>query len=454
MTAELEPGFEVLPHPPRRSHGRLWASIAAVIVLGAGGAVSYVAFAAGNNGGASSPDAAIQNVVSDLQNSDLVGVLDDLAPGERAALSGAFNDDVASLKRLGVLSSGADANSVSGWHFAAHDLTYGTPIVVNDHVQIVQITGGSVDVGGNASQLPFTQRFLDLTKAADRDQASHVAIDHPVRLAAEKVDGGWYASLFYTAADSLAHHKIPTADDAIPSVGADSPSAAVDKLLRSALSGNLQSAFEVVSPAELGALHDYGGLLTQHVMTPDHLPFSLKTINYTTTPISDGVRVAVHDLTVVAGGHQFHASIDGSCVSIDALVLHKKYCASDAADAIGGLVGTLQCSTQAFSSGSSAYHSRLTIRPGQHRASANGKYVPLSGGRIPSGCSGPSFTAAQKQAITDLVSGLLTSTGIDTAQVGSQWYVAPVRTVADSSAAVLAALKGDDLFQLASLGSR
>jgi hypothetical protein len=72
-------------------------------------------------------------------------------------------------------------------------------------------------------------------------------------------------------------------------------------------------------------------------------------------------------------------------------------------------------------------------------------------GAVGRGCLGPTFTAAQKQAITDLVSGLLSSAGVDTAQVGNQWYVTPVRTLADSGAALLRGLKGDDLFQLASI---
>ena len=58
-----------------------------MVVLAGGGAATYVAFAAGDSG-AGSPKAAVQKVIGDLENSDLVGVLDDLAPGERAALSG------------------------------------------------------------------------------------------------------------------------------------------------------------------------------------------------------------------------------------------------------------------------------------------------------------------------------------------------------------------------------
>ncbi len=463
MTEELAPGFEILPQPPRRRHGKLLASIAAVVVLGAGGAITYVAFAAGSSG-ASSPDKAVQNVITDLQNADLLGVLDDLAPGERTALSGAVNDDVASLKRLGVLSDAANPNAVSGVHFTAHDLTYADKtITVNDHVQIVQITGGSVDLSGNVAQLPFTQRFLDLTKAPDAQRSQHITIDHPVRIAAEKVDGGWYASLFYTAADAAAGHRIPTTADSIPAVGADTPEDAVDKLIRSALSSDLRSVIGIMSPDELGALHDYGGMLVDQLPTPHALPVTLKSIDFTTTPITGGMRVSVKDVSLTVQGHEVSASTNGGCVTVDAGPLHKTMCPKDAANLILGVVsvgcGGFSYGSSSSGSGGAAYHSRITIRPGKiGMHSFHGKYVPMSG--LPShgaspvnlGCSGPKLTDAQKQAVTDLVTGLMSSGGIDTAQIGGQWFVTPVRTIADLGANVLGALQGDDLYQLFSIG--
>jgi hypothetical protein len=456
LTEELAPGFEVLPQPPKRSHGKLLASIAAVVVLGAGGAISYVAFSS-SGGGASSPDKAVQNVIGDLQNADLLGVLDDLAPGERTALSGAVNDDVASLKRLGVLSDGADPSAVSGVHFAANDLTYADKtITVNDHVQIVQITGGSVDVGGNVAQLPFTQRFLDLTHAPDKDQAQHITIDHPVRIAAEKVDGGWYASLFYTAADAAAGHRIPAADDSIPAVGADTPEDAVEKLVRSALTVDLRSVVGIISPDELGALHDYGGMLVNQLPAPHALPVTLKSIDFTSTPITDGIRVSIKDLSLTMQGHQITASIDGGCATVDAGPLHKTVCPKDAPNLIGGLVGGLTCSGFGYGSSTGASHSKITVRPLKRHAHVSPpiSVAPHGGvGMAPSfGCSGPKFTDAQKQAITDLLTGLISSGGVDTAQVGGQWFVTPVRTIADLGANVLGALQGDDLYQLASIG--
>jgi hypothetical protein len=456
MTQDLEPGFEILPTPPRRGHGKLIASIAAVVVLGAGGAVTYVALAAGDSG-AGSPQKAVQNVVADLQNADLIGVLDDLAPGERTALSAPIRDDIASLKRLSVLSSKANPSSVPGVHFAAHDLKYADKtITVNDHVQIVQITGGSVDLGADASKLPFTQRFLGLAKPPKNATKQHIAITQPVRIATEKVGGSWYASLFYTAADDVAGHAIPSASNAIPANGADSAEAAVDKMVRSLLSGDVTSALSLISPAELGAVHDYGSMILKAAPRWQASQVTIKTLDLTTTPISDGVRVGLKNLVLSSGGRQVSIAIDNGCATIAASGLHKKVCPADAANLISTFIGGLTCassfgfgSASGVESGSGAYHSRISISKGS--GSSSGKYVPLdSSGRVP-GCSGPKFTAAQKQAIADLLSGI-TSLGIDTAQVDGKWFITPVRTVADLGATVLSGLKGDDLFQLATLG--
>ena len=458
MTEELAPGFEILPQPPKRHHGKLLASIAAVVVLGAGGAISYVAFSAGSSG-ASSPDKAVQNVVDDLQNADLLGVLDDLAPGERSALSGAVTDDINSLKRLGVLADGADPGSVSGVHFTAHDLTYSDKtITVNDHVQIVQITGGSVDIGGNAAQLPFTQRFLDLTHAPDKDQSQHITIDHPVRIAAEKVDGGWYASLFYTAADAAADHAIPTSGDSIPAVGADTPEDAVGKLVRSALTLDLRSVIGIMSPDELGALHDYGGMLADGLPAPHALPVTLKNIDFTSTPISGGMRVSLKDLSLTVAGHDVTITTAGGCVTVDAGPMHKTVCPKDAPNLIGGLLGSF-CAGYSFSAGGAAVvapHGIITRGGVGHPVNVPRRVYHSnlpSGSGVPTlGCGGLKFTDAQKQAITDLLTGLTSAGGIDTAQVGGQWFVTPVRTFADLGANVLSALQGDDLYQLASIG--
>jgi hypothetical protein len=455
MTEELEPGFEILPAQPRRRHGKLIGSIAAVVVLGAGAAISYVAFAAGDSG-AGSPQKAVQNLVADLQNSDLIGVLDDLVPGERTALSAPIRDDIASLKRLSVLSSSANPSSVPGVHFATHDLTYADKtITVNDHVQIVQITGGSVDLGTDAAKLPFTQRFLGVAKPPKTPSSRHVAITQPVRIATEKVGGSWYASLFYTAADDAAGHAIPSPSNSIPAHGADSATDAVEKMVRSLLAGDVTSALSLVSPVELGAVHDYGSMLLKAMPRWQAAQVTIKTLDLTTTPISGGVRVGLKNLALTADGRQMSLAIADGCATVVAGGLHKKVCPADAADLISTFIGGLTCATSfgfGSSSGTPAYHSRLRVTIGGKSSNQPGAgYAPLNQAGIVPNCHGPKFTAAQKQAITDLLTGI-TSLGVDTAQVDGQWFITPVRTIADFGSTVLSGLKGDDLFQLATLG--
>jgi hypothetical protein len=428
MTEELEVGFEALAQPSRRKHGKLLASVAAAVVLAAGGAVTYVALAADDHG-ASTPRQAVQHLIADLEHADLVGVLDDLVPGERGALSGPVRQDVASLKRLGVLTSTADPAAVSGMSFETHNLTYGSDTVeVNAHVQIVQITGGSVDVGVHADALPFTHRFLAAADAPTTNQTQHVAITHPVRIATEKVGSGWYPSLFYTIADAASHHTVPAAGDYIPAAGAGSPESAVQAMVSSLVSGDVRSALAVISPAELGAVHDYGGLIVDAAGSARRPALTVKTLDLTSTSIPGGSRVRLKTLAVSSGGREFRLALHNGCAVVDAGLLHQRVCAADVANLISTFVGSLRCRS-GFSYGSTSY-------------------APL--GRLP-GCHGPQFSAAQQRAITDLVSGLL-SGGVDTAQIGGKWFVAPVRTVADLGSSVLGALKGDDLFQLATLG--
>lgn len=453
MTDEFDSSFEVLPQAPKHRHGKLIGSVAAVVVLAGGGAATYVAFASGDSG-AGSAKAAVQKVVADLEKSDLIGVLDDLVPGERAALSAPVRADIASLKRLGVLTKKADPSSVPGVHFAAHNLTYADKTVtINDHVQIVTITGGTVDVAADAAKLPLTQKFLGMAAGAKGKASQHADLaGKQVRIAAEKVGNRWYASLFYTVADQAAQHAIPSVSDRVPATGADSPDGAVQKMVRALLSGDARSALALISPDELGAVHDYGGMILARAPKWGPAPVTITTLDLTQTPISDGgVRVGLKKLVLSTHGKQFSLAIANGCASISTGSTNKKICPADAAAAIANFIGGFSCGS-GFSYGSSApaYSSTLHIT---RIGSGSGKYSPLNGGSTFSGCADkPGFTKAQKQTITDLVAGL-TKLGIDTAQAGGKWFVAPVRTFTDLGATVLSGLKGDDLFQLAKLGS-
>jgi hypothetical protein len=476
MTEEFDPAFEVLPTAPKSRHGKLIGSVAAVVVLAGGGAATYVAFSSAD-GGSGSAKAAVQKVVGDLEKADLVGVLDDLVPGERAALAGPFSSEIASLKRLQVLNSTADPSSVSGVQFAAHGLVYADQTVtINDHVQIVKITGGTIDVSANIAKMPFTARFLGLVKSTAPTTSQHSDLaGKDVRLAAEKVGGRWYASLFYTSADQAAKHAIPSSSDLVPATGADSPDGAVRLTVRALLAGDARSALALVSPAELGAVHDYGGMILRAIPKWGPVPVTIKTLDLTTTPISDGgVQVGLKKLVLSMQGQDFTIVVAKGCVQVSSPSMNKTVCPSDAADLIGGVVGAITCiGTQLGSGGglpggissggilygggsSSGSSSSGSSSSGSSSSGSSSSGSSSSGSgsdsAVPSECTPKSrFTKAQKQAMTDLLSGASTI-GIDTAEVGGRWFVAPVRTLSERGASLLSGLRGDDLFQLATLG--
>src|SRR5919197_219242 len=96
------------PAPPRR-RTRLLTTLTAVVVLAGGGVASYVALSdTSSEHGAASPREAVENIVSDINDSDVIGMLDSLAPPERVAIADPLIKDFDELKRTHILSPDAD----------------------------------------------------------------------------------------------------------------------------------------------------------------------------------------------------------------------------------------------------------------------------------------------------------------------------------------------------------
>src|SRR5579875_3916385 len=131
MTTPDESQWTAPPPPPAQQpaprHGRGKAvaiGAAAVVVLG-GGIATYAAVSSSSGaGGSATPTAAVQQLFRDMNNSDLLGMLDDLPPGERNALAKPFEDSVAQLERIGVLKQGTNLNHIPGVHIHTSNLTY------------------------------------------------------------------------------------------------------------------------------------------------------------------------------------------------------------------------------------------------------------------------------------------------------------------------------------------
>jgi hypothetical protein len=393
---------------------------AAAVVLAGGGVVTYVAVSASSSsGGAASPRKAIESIVSDLNNDDLVGVLDDLAPGERKAIAQPFLDTVDELKRGNVLRSDTNLNKVGGVDITAGGLTFADKtITINDHVQIVQLTGGTLHLRANASQLPFTSDFLK-TVAPNGLPSNNVSesldigsvvreTGKPVRIAAQKVGGKWYPSLLYSIADNATTASglsAPSASDRIPAVGASSADAAVRSFVEALLAGQVQRAAQLLSPDELGVIHDYGKLITDRAHY-SAVGVTIKNLTFSDTPIKGGTRVTLKDLDLTTSdGNEVHLTIDGTCLSVTVGGDQKKICVSEGVDQIERLLGET---------------------------------------------GGKQLTAEERTALEHVLTSI-TKVGIDASQTSGSWYVNPIRSYSELTTSVLSTLQGRDLLVLLGL---
>jgi hypothetical protein len=407
--------------PKRRS--RTVAAVVAVLAVAAGAVVTVVALGdAGSSGGAASPQAAVNNVVSAINDSDVLGMLDALAPAERRAIADPLVKDFAELKRTHVFSADADLSHLDGASATFRGLTYGSDITINDHLRVVQITGGTLHVDSDLSRLPISSEFLKTlgvgglsgTRSQTVDLAKAVRENHgkPIAVAAENVDGGWYPSLLYT----IAYYAVdaaglpqPSAADAIPAVGANSPEEAVRQLVYALLGGDVTGAIKLASPDELAVLHDYGGVLLRQIGGGyPAAPVQLDQLDLTTESGPDGSQlVSLHGFAArVDNGGQVAMQLDGDCVQLTFGDHTQRMCSDQITRQLDQLFD------------------HLTGRP---------------------------LTAGQRQALNDFSGVSSLGGGIVTTQVSGQWFVNPIQTFLGGTTSLLERFQDNDLLELIGL---
>jgi hypothetical protein len=266
------------PVPPvrRRASGVVAIAVAVVVLLVAG--VSAVTALTGQN--SNTPEDAVRGLLTAAGNGDVLGLLGHLDPGERDAISGFLTGGTADLKRLGILSSSTDLHHISGVGVTFDNLTT-TTTDLRPGLAAVKITSGTVRSHVDPSKLPLGPVILDHARAAidrarptDRTAPFHLSVP----IVTVRRDGTWYVSLGYTAAEALRAKSgapLPAPQDAVPAVGADSPTAAVDAFIRAIAAFDARRVIELTPPDEAGALHDYAPLFlpnVDHALAKAHLP--------------------------------------------------------------------------------------------------------------------------------------------------------------------------------------
>jgi hypothetical protein len=410
--------------PPAKPKGRGKAvalAAAAVVVIG-GGVTTYVAVSSSSDaGGSSSPTAAVQKLVTDLNHSDLVGLLDDLPPGERDAISTPFQKAVGQLKKNDVIRPDADLSKVGGVTVNATGLTFAAKTIsINDNVQIVQLTGGKIALSGDAAKAPFTSDFLQavapggLSANTNGSQTLDIgsvvrSSGKPIRIAVQRSGGKWFPSLLYTIADNATTDSglsAPPASARIPAVGGSSADDAVKSVVSALLDADVERVAELLSPDELAVVHDYGKLITDRFhYSPTHV--QLKDIEFADSSSGSTTRVTLTSLDMVnSDGSELKIVIDGSCATVTIDRQTKRLCSADLVKEFGN-----------------------------------------------EGPFGRPLTAAQRTALGDLLAGITTTVGLDVSQTDGKWYINPIRSYFDLANALLSGLEGGDAKALLSLFS-
>ncbi len=302
--------------------------VAVVVALLAGTGLWYFGFRETKSaGGQDSPQAAVSALVTSLGQKDPIGVADQLDPAE-ASLFGDLNGEFLSeLKRLEILSPSANAGSLTGSEITITGLTFGSdPDQINDHLTVVTVTGGTVVVTTDPSELPLTDKIkaaagTALAKVEPKSETYHIAdlvakTGKPIRIATVEHDGRWYPSLFYTAADYWAQSaKVgnPTKADYIAPAGGSSPADAMTKLMTAATSANYAGVIALLPPQEMAVMHDYGKLITGKIPATTTSRLGAATVSGATWNVSDvtgGKLVSLKTLTLNAVGQKVTVAHD------------------------------------------------------------------------------------------------------------------------------------------------
>ena len=253
--------------------------------------------------GAKTPDAAVQKIFDALSNQDVVGVLEALAPGERAAFGSRLQTMTKELGRLGVLKNNVDLSSLGGVDLSFTGLKYKTESLASG-LSLVTVTEGRLSYRVDQSKVPLGDFVRGLIPRGGFNQVVSGSSDvtagpDETTFTTIKVGNDWYVSLWYSIAESArrdANAPMPSFGNGIPAIGADSPGAAVEQFLRAGAALNVRKLIELTPLDEAGALHDYGPLFIQDAekgAAEARHSFSLRIDSLTTSARTSGDEAVV-----------------------------------------------------------------------------------------------------------------------------------------------------------------
>ncbi|WP_143261393.1 flagellar basal body protein FliL [Allokutzneria sp. NRRL B-24872] len=416
------PPGTVFSAPPKRNTGKVVGIVVAVLALIAAGVTAVFAF---SGGGGNTPTAAATRLVQALSRGDIPGMMASLTPAESKLSVDYTVASMNELKRLEVMKPDANPDQISGLEFAAEGLRFDEKAEeqLNDHVAVSKLVEGKITITSDTAKLPLAEKFVDLAFPGGRvDERRTITFDvaqlvqqigGPVRIASVKVDGTWYASMFYTIADNiLALEEIAWPKEPVPAVGTGDAETAVRDLVQGLLSGNPRRAFELLPPDEMGVLHDLGPLLLSGVQAGE-TEYGLKIVELKTTrkDVNGGTLIGLESAVVEMNGQRKTVRRAGDCYEVQQEPGPvEKTCAKDVV--------------------------------ANFTAEAEANFLRTTGQPMPQ----------QLKDFAERIVRNFFNAGVMTTQVGGKHYVSPVRTFAELMLTVLRSLEPKDIEELAKGG--
>lgn len=419
MSETTELTLEPEPAPHQRSGGgRIVAGLVAAVAVVAAGLFAVNALQSEDN----APEDPVRAMFAAAEKSDVIGVLEQLLPGERDALRGPLAELVDELNRLEVL-DGADLGGIDGLDLSVDGLELDST-KPNDDLALVRVTGGTGSYRVDLAELPLGDFVLDIIggplEGTDAD-AGPLAMDgdDDDAIATVKRDGRWYVSIGYSIAEQARRAAgVELADMAkgVAPSGGESPEAAVEALVGAMTSLDLRRMLALLPPDEMGALQEYAGLFlpeAEQGIGSARGMFSLEVSNLELDSDTDGdeavVKVREAEVTGDFGGMSFTYA-DG-CATV-----------RPPAEMGGG--------------------EEQRICSGDDPTGALG----LFGGGFPfgglSGLGGLSEAATPPELSFE---GEQPDVGIVTTEVDGRWYISPTRTTLDALVETVELFQRSDL---------
>jgi hypothetical protein len=258
-----EPAGASTPTRPVRSWLTATSVAVAVVAIVAASAVAVLAFT--TDDGAASPEEATRSMVEAVARNDVLGIVEQLPPGERRALREPVARLATQLQRLRLVGR-LDPTRVPGLAFEFTDLEMRSSERGRD-IRVVDVVGGRLRAewfGGGQPLTDHARQILarewgvtvdPVDATAERDFARQ-----PLRLVAIREGGGWHVSLAYSLAEAARTANrlpLPGMGQGPPALGAERPESAVTDLVRAYADGDPERLVTLLHPAEARAAYDY-----------------------------------------------------------------------------------------------------------------------------------------------------------------------------------------------------